>query len=358
MTGSSALDVQAFAITSPAVDVWDRFVCQQPRGHLLQLSGWGRLKSQFGWDARIVTLTRRDDIAAGALVLLKALPLHLGRMAYVPLGGYAADESLYPRLWGAVRAETGAAFLKLEPGFFLGRPAPDFASMGFYASPQTVQPPNTIYIDISGGDSVIMGRMNQGTRRKIRKSLKSGIHYYQGARADLPDFIRLIKQTGQRQAFAVHSAAYYERAHDLFMPDYGRLLLARHSGGLLAGVMVFALGDTAWYIYGASSREKRSLHAAYGIQWQAIQWAKARGCSWYDMWGIPDCDEASLEAQFRQRTDGLWGVYGFKRGWGGAVRRSAGAWDKAFNPLVYRAYRAALRWRGRARKDASYPAPD
>ena len=47
----------------------------------------------------------------------------------------------------------------------------------------------------------------------------------------------------------------------------------------------------------------------------------------------------------RDRKDGLWGVYGFKRGWGGEVRRSLGTWDLAWNPLVYAAYRAALKLR-------------
>ena len=346
MIKTSAPDDQTVSITSPVARDWDRFVRQQSRAHLLQLSGWGKLKSQFGWDSQIVALLKGSEIVAGALVLLKALPLRLGRMAYVPMGGYAADESLYPPLWDAIRTQTGAAFLKLEAGFFINSPAPDFAGMGFYASPQTVQPPNTICIDIRGDDSAIMQRMNQGTRRKIRKSRKSDILYYEGSHDDLPDFNRLMRQTGERNAFAVHSAAYYEKVYNLFIPDYGAMLMAKHADAPLVGIMVFALGDTAWYIYGASSREKSNLYATYGIQWQAIQWAKAQGCIWYDLWGIPDCDKATLETQFRERSDGLWGVYGFKRGWGGTVRRSAGAWDKAFNSFVYAAYRAALKWQG------------
>jgi len=334
---------ESISIISPKDRDWDRFVRQQTRAHLLQLSGWGELKSGFDWGSQIVALSHRGEIVAGALVLLKALPLRLGTFAYVPLGGYAADESLYPRLWGAIQRQTGAAFLKLEAGFFINRPPPDFAAMGFHRSPQTIQPPNTIYIDVTSDDSAILKRMNQGTRRKIRKSLKHDIRYDQGSRADLRDFNRLMRQTGKRNAFAVHSPAYYERVYDLFIPEYGALLMAKHAGEPLAGVMVFALGDTAWYVYGASSREKSHLFATYGIQWQAIQWAKAQGCVWYDLWGIPDCDEATLEAQFRQRSDGLWGVYGFKRGWGGEVRRSVGTWDKGFNPLVYAAYRAALK---------------
>jgi lipid II:glycine glycyltransferase (peptidoglycan interpeptide bridge formation enzyme) len=34
----------------------------------------------------------------------------------------------------------------------------------------------------------------------------------------------------------------------------------------------------------------------------------------------------------------ICGVYRFKRGFGGAVRRAAQAVDRIFNPLLYRAY--------------------
>ena len=56
------------------------------------------------------------------------------------------------------------------------------------------------------------------------------------------------------------------------------------------------------------------------------------------MWGIPDASEEELEAQFTQRSDGLWGVYRFKRGFGGEVNRSAPAYVKVFKPLLYKAY--------------------
>lgn len=329
----------------PSDSDWDQFVIGQPRAHLLQLSAWGALKSQFEWERQIVALGTDDRIQAGALVLLKRLPVGLGKMAYAPMGGFAENESQFAQLWYAIKSQPGAAFIKLEPGHFTPGYTPDLAEMGFQESPQTIQPPRTIVIDIACEDAAILERMNQGTRRKIRKSLKSGIEYYEGSRADISEFCRLMEQTGARNEFGVHNEAYFGKVFDLLLPKYGALLLARHQGDLLAAIMVFALGDTAWYLYGASSRDKGNLYATYGIQWAAIQWAKQRGCRRYDLWGVPDHDEAMLEAQFKERRDGLWGVYGFKRGWGGEVRRSLGAWDKAFNPLVYAAYRAALKLR-------------
>ncbi len=345
MTATREIAMASDSNCSESAD-WDDFVQSHPRAHLLQLSRWGMLKQKFGWDARIVTLNDNDRICAGALVLLKQLPIFAGKMAYVPMGGFASAPTEYEALWFAIRRETGAAFLKLEPGCLPSGDAPGLESMGFKPSPQTIQPATTIIVDIAADDDAILSRMNQGTRRKIRKSLAGDIIYKVGERADLADFVGLAQQTGARNAFGVHSAAYFETVYDLFMPRYGALLLAEHDGELLAAIMVFALGDTAWYLYGASSRAHSKLYATYGIQWRAMQWAKQRGCRYYDFWGVPDCDESTLEAQFKTRSDGLWGVYGFKRGWGGIVRRSLGAWDLAWNPLVYQAYRAALKLRG------------
>jgi lipid II:glycine glycyltransferase (peptidoglycan interpeptide bridge formation enzyme) len=157
-------------------------------------------------------------------------------------------------------------------------------------------------------------------------------------------FNALLAETGSRDAFGVHTPAYYERAYDLFVPG-GRaaLLLGSYAGQDLAGVMVFALGEWAWYFYGASSDRERQRMASYAVQWAGIRWARARGATIYDMYGVPDADPAVLEAEFETRNDGLWGVYRFKRGWGGTVIRSVGAWDRVYHPLVYAAYRRVVR---------------
>jgi peptidoglycan pentaglycine glycine transferase (the first glycine) len=101
-------------------------------------------------------------------------------------------------------------------------------------------------------------------------------------------------------------------------------------------LMAFARGDRAWYFYGASTEEERNRMPAYLLQWEAMRWAGSRGCRWYDLWGVPDAEEEELEANFTQRADGLWGVYRFKRGFGGELKRSAGAWDRVYQPLLYR----------------------
>lgn len=348
------LTVKSPAVIAPPPDAWDAFVAAHPRAHVLQLSAWGALKNSFGWGVERVALAAPDGtILAGAQLLLKPLPLRLGTMGYLSMGPLVTDDALYAPLFSAIRDRLKrhrAAFLKLEPGIYhpdFAPPAasPDWAAWGFRESPQTIQPPRTILIDIAPDEDAILARMNQGTRRKIRAGEKHGVRYIEGTSADVATFNRLMGATGERSAFGVHAPEYYQKAFDLFAPDHAALILAEYEGQALAGVMVFAVGTTAWYLYGASSNEQRNLSAGYGVQWAAVQWAKMRGCTVYDLWGIPDEDDAVLEAQFQERSDGLWGPYGMKRGWGGQVARSVGAWDCVYNPLIYAAYQAALRAR-------------
>lgn len=77
---------------------------------------------------------------------------------------------------------------------------------------------------------------------------------------------------------------------------------------------------------------------AYPLQLEAMKWAKSAGCETYDLWGIPDEEEETLETEFETRNDGLWGVYRFKRGFGGKIMRSASAWEKIYQPALYNLY--------------------
>ncbi|HEX6606055.1 MAG TPA: peptidoglycan bridge formation glycyltransferase FemA/FemB family protein, partial [Chloroflexia bacterium] len=82
----------------------------------------------------------------------------------------------------------------------------------------------------------------------------------------------------------------------------------------------------------------------YLLQWEAMRWARSRGCAHYDFWGIPDTPEAEApEAGANQNVrQGLWGVYRFKQGFGGQEVDYTGAWDYVYRPLAYAVYRRLL----------------
>ncbi len=327
---------------------WDAFAAAHPAGHLLQTTPWGQLKSEFGWAAEIVR-----DGAAGALVLYRRLPL--GRsLAYVPRGPVVAwdDAASHPALVAALDTaarQRGAICLKWEPELD-DTPAhrDTLSGLGFRPSPHTVQPQRSLVIDLRPAEADILAAMKPKTRYNIGLARKKDVSARAAATpADVERFVALMDETGRRDGFGVHAPDYYRRAYALFAPlGQCALFLAEHAGEALAGVMVFALGQHSWYFYGASSDRERQRMAPYLAQWEALRWAKAQGAESYDLWGVPDADEAALEAGFETRHDGLWGVYRFKRGFGGRLVRTVGAWDRVYNPLLYQAYLLYLRWRG------------
>jgi lipid II:glycine glycyltransferase (peptidoglycan interpeptide bridge formation enzyme) len=150
-----------------------------------------------------------------------------------------------------------------------------------------------------------------------------------------------MELTGQRDRFGIHSLDYFRAILKLFGPDRVTLLMAEVGHEPVAGLILLTHGTTAYYLYGASGNAHRDKMPTYLLQWEAIRWAKAHGCSSYDLWGIPDFDEATLEAEFTAPGDdaaGLWGVYRFKRGFGGRIIRAVGAFDCVYNRPLYWAY--------------------
>jgi peptidoglycan pentaglycine glycine transferase (the first glycine) len=324
---------------------WDRFIEDHPQAHILQTSLWGGLKSAFGWKPNYV---QQDGM--GALILFRRLPLGLS-VGYIPRGpvGEGAWADYWPEVDALCRQER-AIFLRVEPDIW--EPvSPEFFQShlpGFVQSEQTVQPPRTITIDLRGDEEQILMAMKSKTRYNIRLAQRKDVVVRESE--DIRAFHRMMLTTGERDAFGVHSLDYYQRAYDCFAPHGACVLLvAEYQGQPLAALMAFAQGDTAWYFYGASTNEERNRMPTYLLQWEAMRWAKNKGCQAYDLWGVPDLSEDELEDDFLDRSDGLWGVYRFKRGFGGELKRTIGAWDRIYQPLLYKAYQL---WTGRRQPPA------
>ncbi len=180
-----------------SAEAWDQFVAAHPDGHLLQAADWGRLKSEFGWQAQIVALVdAKGQITTGAQVLYRRLhrliPLCVG---YIPAGPLLpADSSFDSSLWRALDSDArrhGAIFLKVEPCDWY-RPRPGLAdrlkSGGFRPGAQTIQPPRTIVIDLAGNEEAMLKRMNQSTRYKAKLGPKKEIQVRPGTKADVDRF--------------------------------------------------------------------------------------------------------------------------------------------------------------------------
>lgn len=310
---------------------WNQFVVSRPTMHLLQTGEWGELKSAFGWKPlRII------NGEAGVQILFRKLPLGF-TIGYIPK--VVIGEQLFKEI-DDICQKHRAIFYKLEPAAWQdvsGNIDSRITNYQLRISPHNIQPPRTILIDISDSEEATLARMKQKTRYNIRLAEKKGVTVR--AWDDLAAFHEMMLVTGGRDGFGVHSLEYYQRAYELMHPTgMCEVLVAEYEGKPLAAIFVACHGSRAYYLYGASTDEERNRMPTYLLQWEAMKWAKARGCEDYDLWGVPDEDEATLEANFEKRHDGLWGVYRFKRGFGGQLKRAVQALDRVYHPFLYWAY--------------------
>ncbi|MFJ9390656.1 lipid II:glycine glycyltransferase FemX [Nocardioides sp. NPDC101246] len=195
-------------------------------------------------------------------------------------------------------------------------------------------------------DDVLAG-MNQLWRRNIKRAAKAGIEVTTSAGGeDLKAFHDLYVHTAERDHFTPRPLAYFEKMFAALSaedrPEDGeqriRLYLARHDGDLVAATIYVRVGGHAWYVYGASSTEKRDVRGSNALQWAMIRDSLAAGCDVYDLRGITP----TLSAE-----DPHVGLIQFKVGTGGQAVRYVGEWDLPLRPILYRAFDLYMTRRGR-----------
>jgi peptidoglycan pentaglycine glycine transferase (the first glycine) len=336
---------------------WNSMLCQLSYYHVLQSYQWGQFKSRHGWSASHLAFVQNESIRGAALVLERRIPRLPWRIMYVPKGPVLdyADTELVEDVLSHLEAfavRKNALIVKIDPDIILPSdaseclahrptitaPAQPIASTvlaalirrGWKLSNEQVQFKNTLLIDLAQSEEELLARMKPKTRYNIRLAARKGVKIRVGGIEDIESFYQLYLETSNRDHFLIRPFGYYRDAWQSFLDnDMADLLLADWDGKLLAGLLLFRLGEKAWYIYGASSNEQRNLMPNHLLQWEAMLLCKQKDCLIYDLWGAPDIlDEA----------DPMWGVYKFKEGLGGDLRCHIGAYDFPAHPILTKLY--------------------
>lgn len=327
-------------------DEWDAFVASVPNGHLLQSWAWGDFKRRYGWLPVRLAAYCDGEIRVAAQVLFRSVAGF--SLAYIPRGPVASvDDSLaYGHLLDAVHRvsrKRRSIFLKVEPNEPSSSPIGGFLrSRGFVRSPHTVQARASLVADLEGGPDAVLKRLKKQTRYNIRLAERRGISVrHQRDDADLVRFHELVGMTGERNDFPTRSIGYFRDVLEEFRRrDAGELLVAEKDGKVIGGMLRLAFGQETLCMHGASDPEYWRDKPNYLLQWRAMEWAMEKGCTRYDLWGIP---EEAIEGvgggeAVKEREEGgswLWGVYAFKLNFGDRPIRYAGAYDHPYIRPLY-----------------------
>ncbi|MDD5790109.1 MAG: peptidoglycan bridge formation glycyltransferase FemA/FemB family protein [Spirochaetia bacterium] len=226
-------------------------------------------------------------------------------------------------------------------------------------APKNYLPADSVVINLKLSPEQLLMNMRQQTRNSIRRAYREEIEFLiydcssPNLLPELKKWHQIYENTGKRKGFYFEEYSYFEnlfttekeflakkepvcRKKDVIPmnaavpPPRFYLFTAYKGKTLLSGLVLAICGKNAFYMYAASSLEKRDCMPNYGLQWEVIRFARSQGCTQYDLMGIPPDND---------KENPMAGLYIFKTGFGGRKIHFEGTWDFPLNQEEYKKIR-------------------
>ena len=190
-------------------------------------------------------------------------------------------------------------------------------------SNSNILPVNTIIMDIDRSEDEILASMKSKTRYNISLAIRKGVDVRSVGIEGLEIWYQLYRETAERNKLHTSDFSYFQTVFMEKMANKDadvqvRLLIAYVDNIPLAAMFLILSSHRATYLYGASSTLMRNFMPTYALQWKAIQIAREYNCTEYDMFGVAPRPEPSHP---------MYGLYKFKKGFGGNIYHQLGCWD-------------------------------
>ncbi len=329
------------------VQKMDVFVKNHDKSHFLQTPAWAGVKE--AWDWRGILACEGEQIVGAVSVLIRYLPMGFSLM-YAPRGPVCDrnDPYVLACLLSGVD-ELAVAVKALE---FLTDPDERSSNEGFRecmlnwgfweredAGFDNVQAQHVFRLYLRGKtEDSVFADFCQKTRYNIRVAMRKGvrIRIYPGEcgipEQELDAFDYLMRETGERDHFVPRTKDYYRKVFSSLGLE-SVLFMAYLGDAPIAGTIGVYSGGKGWYLYGASSNEHRNVMPNYLLQWEMVKMAIEKHCVFYDFRGVPG--ELTED-------NPLFGLYRFKKGFGGTYTKFTGLFVKRYRPGLAWCFEVAL----------------
>lgn len=321
------------------VEKYNKFVRNREHTSALQDLNWGKVKDGE-WKCEAVYLEQNGNITAAMTILIRTFAKGISIM-YAPRGPVCdiEDVSTVKSLINEAKPlvkKYNAFVLKLDPEAVYDKKLEAmYKKSGFKVrnndkdKHEFIQPIYNMILRIGGkNEEEIFKGYSEKTRYNIRVAEKKGVTVrWSRDVKDVEKFYELSEITATRDKISLRSLDYYKRMLEAYGEDYLRIYIAEHEGEALSGAIALNYGGKLFYIYGASSNEKRNLMPNYLMQQTMIRWAIETGCAEYDFGGVFEMDKSN-------------GLYRFKEGFckQEGVTKFIGEIDFVYNKTKYFAF--------------------
>ncbi len=221
---------------------WNEFVRSHSSCEFTQLVQWAQVKPD--WYHRKLAIYRDGVLNSVSLLLFRKLPVIGATLCYAPrgfIGDYGNEADVEAALDAVkIMAKKERAFtLKMDPavergfcpGLLTSFEKKGFRHAGFTKGLVDAQPRYTYIVSLEDEEKERVKRFASTARSRIKIAEKLGVVCEESELSGLSEFWRIMQETGERDAIAVRSKAYYENLYRAFS-DSGEVHL------FLAGVDV------------------------------------------------------------------------------------------------------------------------
>lgn len=330
-----------------------KFAASSPYKSFMQTPEIARMREQNGWTVYYFGVKDKGELVAATMAVAK--PTFLGKSTYYTPGGPLVDYENTPLLTFFIKnlknymkshngyvlqidpyyelIERGRHGEVVEGGFDHQKALKNLQNLGFKPMANTSQPKYLFVMDINGrtADEILMD-FKRNTRNHVRKSERAGVKVRELKRDELDKFKQITAATSERRHFTDRPLSYYEKMYDLFH-DKGEVQFiiaeAEIDGKMtpLSAAMFMTYGDEVIYLFSGSDEQyMKEYNAQYAIQWHMIKYAADHGYQKYNFYGIQGLPDPAAKD---------YGIYEFKKGFGGRVVELLGSFELPLHPLYY-----------------------
>lgn len=261
---------------------------------------WSYEEVRFGRKNISHLLLRKDDqIIAAAQARIVKIPLIGAGIAYVRWGPMwrrlesDPDRETFRQVIRALRNEYvfhRGLVLRLYPALFSGDSPSMESSLleeGFSTNDQ--EQGRTLLLDLSRTLDDLRKGLSSHWQRELKVAEKNKLEIIEGSDNTLFEvFIKIYKEMVSRKAFVEPNDINEFRLVQNRLPEKFkmRIMLCKSAGEVTSGAIFSAIGNTALYLFGATSNAGMKSRGSYLLQWKFIEWLKSNGFTTYDLNGI------------------------------------------------------------------------
>lgn len=295
-------------------EIWEQYVLSQNPKSFLHSWNWGETNKLLGH--KIFRLGFYSDKKLVGVCLAIKEKARRGPYLVVP-GGPLIDwnkkqlSAFVTKTLKDLAEQEKVWFVRMRPELIDTRENRTLIQqLGFHWAPMHLHAENTWILNINRSEEEMLQSMRKTTRYLIRQSLKAGLSVEKYSSSEMAPLLTQVQgETIKRHKFVGFSEKLFSAQLETFGQDkQASLFVCKLGSEVLAAAIIIFYGDCAYYHHSGSVSRYQKIPFSYFLQWNIIKAAQAKGCKFYNFWGIAPTDDPKHR---------FAGVTTFKKGFGG-----------------------------------------